>query len=72
MAETFLNTLLLMFISSSYFIHNARKDTESDTVIQMTLEHVLVQRFKKIKNGQKKTFNKDIKMLKSKQIPLEE
>ena len=43
MAETFLSILLL-----SYFVHNARRDTESDTVvIQMTLEHVLVQRFKK-------------------------
>ena len=47
MAETFLSTLLLMFISSRYFVHNARRDTESDTVIQMTLEHVLDQRFKK-------------------------
>ena len=36
-----------MFISSRYFVHNARRDTESDTVIQMTLEHVLDQRFKK-------------------------
>ena len=54
MAETFLNTLLLMFISSRYFIHNARKDTESDIVIQMTLEHVLVQRFKKNKKWTKK------------------
>ena len=41
-----------MFISSCYFVHNARRDTESDTVIQMTLEHVLVQRFKK-KNGRR-------------------
>ena len=31
MAETFLNTLLLMFISSRYFAHNALRDTESDT-----------------------------------------
>ena len=53
MAETFLNTLLLMFISSRYFVHNAHRDTESDTVTQMTLEHVLVQRFKE-KNGRKK------------------
>ena len=45
--ETFLSTLLLIFISSRYFIHNARKDIESDIVIQMTLEHVLVQRFKR-------------------------
>ena len=66
MAETFLSTLLLMFISSRYFIHNTRKDTESDIVIQMTLEHVPVQRFKKNKKWTKKTFNEDIKMLKSK------
>ena len=31
MAETFLSKLLLMFISSRYFVHNARRDTESDT-----------------------------------------
>ena len=49
MTETFLSALLLTFISSRYFVHNARRDTESDTVIQITLEHVLVQRFKKIK-----------------------
>ena len=47
MAKTFFSTLLLIFISSRYFIHNARKDIESDIVIQMTLEHVLVQRFKR-------------------------
>ena len=46
MAETFPSTLLLMFTSSRYFVHNARRDTESGTVIQMTLEHVLVKRFK--------------------------
>ena len=28
MAEKFLNTLLLMFISSCYLIYNARRDTE--------------------------------------------
>ena len=49
MAETFLSTLSLMFISSRYFIHNARRDTESDIVIQTTLQHVLVKRFKKNK-----------------------
>ena len=48
MAETFLSTLLL-----SYFVHDARRDTESDTVIQMKLKHVLVQRFKKKKKGRK-------------------
>ena len=47
MAETFLRTLLLMYISLNCFVYNASRDTESDTVIQMTLEHVLVQRFKK-------------------------
>ena len=47
MAEIFLSTLLLMFISSHYFVYNVTRDTESDTVIQMTLEHVLLQRFKK-------------------------
>ena len=45
MAETFLSTLLMMFMSSRYFVHNACRDTESDTVIQMTLDHVLVQIF---------------------------
>ena len=64
MAEKFLITLLLMFISSCYFIYNARRDTaaekEFDIIIQMTLEHVLVQRFKKKKWTKKTTFNKDI------------
>ena len=53
MAEKFPSTLLLMLISSCYFIYNVRRDTaagkEFDIVIQMTLEHVLVQRFKKKK-----------------------
>ena len=60
MAEAFLSTLLLMFIFSRYFVHNARRDTESDTVTQMTLEHVLVQRFKKKKRMKKITFNEDM------------
>ena len=51
MAEKFLSTLLLMFVSSYYFNYNTRRDTaaekEFDIVIQMTLEHVLVQRFEK-------------------------
>ena len=51
MAEKFLSTLLLMFIALCYFVCNARRDTatekEFDIVIQMTLEHVLVQRSKK-------------------------
>ena len=59
MAETFLSTLLLVFIFLRYFVHNARRHRESDTVIQMTLEHVLVQRFKKKKKW-KTTFNEDM------------
>ena len=51
MAETFLSTLLL-----SYFVHDACRDTESDTVIQMKLEHVLVQGFKKKKRDEKINF----------------
>ena len=39
-----------------HFIHNARRDTESDTVIQMTLRHVLVQRFKKKEMDEKNNF----------------
>ena len=58
--ETFLSTLLLIFISSRYFIHNARRDTESDIVIQMILEHDLVQRFKKKQMDEKITFNKNM------------
>ena len=65
MAEKFQSTLLLMFIASCYFIYNARRDTatekEFDIVIQMTLEHVLFQRFKKKEMGKrKKAFNKDM------------
>ena len=60
MAQTFLSTLLLMFISSRYFIHNARRDTESDIIIQITLEHVLVQRFKKKEMDEKITFTEDM------------
>ena len=56
MAETFLSILLLMFISSRYFIHNARRDTESDIVIQVILGHVLVQRLKKKEKDEKKNF----------------
>ena len=53
MAETFFSTLILMFISARYFVHKARTDTESDTVI---LEHVLVQRFKGKKMDEKDNF----------------
>ena len=49
-----------MFISSRYFIHNARRDTESDIIIQITLEHVLVQRFKKKEMDEKITFTEDM------------
>ena len=63
MAEKFLSTLLLMFISSCYFIYSTRRDTaakkEFDIVIQMTLKHVLVQRFEKKEMDKKITFNKD-------------
>ena len=60
MAEKFLSTLLLMFIASCYFIYNARRDTaaekEFDIAIQMSLEHVLVQRFKKKEMDEKNNF----------------
>ena len=60
MAEKFLNTLLLMFIASCYFIHNTHRVTatekEFDIVTQMTLEHVLVQRFKKKEMDEKNNF----------------
>ena len=60
MAEKFLSTLLLIFVSSCYFIYNARRDTaaekEFDIVIQMTLKHVLVQRFKKKEMDKKNNF----------------
>ena len=64
-------TLLLTLISSRYFVHNARRDTERDTVIQMTLKHVFVWRIKK-KKDEKIAFNEDIQMLQSEQIHLEE
>ena len=58
MTEKFLSTFLLMFIVSCYFINAARRDTatekEFDIVIQMTLEHLLVQRLKKKRNGRTK------------------
>ena len=59
MTEKFLSTLLLMLISSCYFIYNARRDTaaeiEVDVVIQMIFEHVLVQRFKRKEMDKKQT-----------------
>ena len=39
-----------------HFIHNALRDTESDTIIQMTLRHVLVLRFKKKEMDEKNNF----------------
>ena len=58
MTEKFLSTFLLMFIVSCYFINNARRDTATEkefgTVIQMTLEHLLVQRLKKKRTGRTK------------------
>ena len=60
MAEKFLSTILLMFIASCYFIYNARRDKatekEFNIVIQMTLEHVLVQRFKKKEMDEENNF----------------
>ena len=65
MAEKFLSTLSLIFIASCYFIYNARKDTatkkEFNIVIhvihvQMTLEHVLDQIFKKKEMDEKNNF----------------
>ena len=54
-----------MSIASCYFIYNARRYTptekEFNIVIQMTPEHVLVQRFKKKEMNEKTIFNKDIK-----------
>ena len=59
-AEKFLSTLILVFIPSCYFIYNARRDTaaekELDIVIQMALEHLLVQRFKKKEMEEKSNF----------------
>ena len=45
---------------------------EFDIVIQMTLEQALVQRFKKKEMDKKITFNTDMYILQSVQIPLEE
>ena len=60
MAEKFLSTILLMFIASCYFIYHAPRDIatekEFDIVIQMTLEHVLVQRFKKKEMDEENNF----------------
>ena len=53
-------TLLLMFISSCCFTYNARRDTESDIVIQMIPQHVLAQRFNKKEMDEKITFNEDM------------
>ena len=69
MVEKLISTMLLMFISSCYFIYNARRDTaaekEFDIVIQMTLEHVLVQRFKKKEMDKKNLLTKTSKCYKA-------
>ena len=58
MAENILSALLLMFISSYYFIYNARRYTaaekEFDIVIQITLEDFVVERLKKKEIDKKK------------------
>ena len=58
-----------MVISSYYFIYNTRRDTaaekEFDIVIQMTLEHVLVQRFEKKEMEKKKILIKTPKCYKA-------
>ena len=45
MTEKFLGTLLLMFISSCCLRRDTAAEKEFDTVIQMTLERILVQGF---------------------------
>ena len=59
-AANFLSTLLLMFLSSCYLIENARRDTaaekELDILMQIKLEPLLVQRFKKKERDKKSTF----------------
>ena len=72
MPGTCLITLLLIFISSRYFFHKARRDIEKGIVIQIKLDHVQVQRFKKNKMDEKITFSEDMYMLQREQIPLEE
>ena len=68
MTEKFLSTLLLMFISSCYFIYNARRDTaaekEVDVVTQMIFEHVLVQRVKKKEMDKKKNEQRHVNLTK--------
>ena len=49
-----------MLISSCYFIQNASRDTavekEFDIAIQMKMEHILVQKYKKIEMDEKINF----------------
>ena len=58
-AEKFLSTLLDVYVLC-YFNENALRDTaaekEFDFVIQMTLDHILVQRFKKKEIDEKSNF----------------
>ena len=68
MAEKFLSTLLLMFISSCYFIYNTRRDTAAifcrERIQYCNTDDTRERSSSKIqekRNGQKKTtFNKDI------------
>ena len=58
-----------MFIASCYFIYNARRDKATEKefgiVIQMTLQHVLVQGFKKKEmDGKKQLLTKTCKCYK--------
>ena len=57
-----------MFISSCYFIYNARRDTaaekEVDVVTQMIFEHVLVQRVKKKEMDKKKNEQRHVNVTK--------
>ena len=59
-----------MFVSSCYFIYNARKNTaaekECDIDILMTLRRVQFRDSRKKKWAKKVTFNKDMKMLQNK------
>ena len=68
MTEKFLSTLLLMFISSCYFIYNARRDAaaekEVDVVTQMIFDHVLVQRVKKKEMDKKKNEQRHVNVTK--------
>ena len=60
MAEKFLSALLLMFISSCYFIYNTRRERIQYCNTDDTRERSS-SKIQEKRNGQKKTtFNKDI------------